>query len=68
MSPVLLAAVVVALAAICGALAGYVLWRVSNLGGLWALILAPLVGFGAFVAAIVIGYLLMRLKEPVWGG
>lgn len=63
----LLAVLIVTIASALGAVAGYVLWRVARLGGGWALIAGPILGLGVILAAVLLGYVLMLFKGPVWG-
>lgn len=57
-------AVVVA-AAVCGAAAGYVLWWAAHRSGLWNFAAAILLGLLTVLAAVFIGYLMMRLSSPL---
>ena len=63
----LLAVLIVALASASAAAAGYVLWRVAGLGGGWALIAGPILGFGVILTAVLLGYLFTIFKGPEWG-
>ena len=63
----LLAVTIVICAGAASVAAGWLLWRGTRLGGGWALVAGPILGLGVVLAAILLGYVLARLKGPAWG-
>jgi hypothetical protein len=48
----------------CAALVSILMWRATQRSGLASLILGVVFGYAAFVAAIIIGYLMSRGRWP----
>jgi hypothetical protein len=56
---------IVAAAAACGAGAGVILWWAAHRSALWNFVAAILLGLATIAAAVLIGYLMMRLTSPL---
>jgi len=56
----LIGLVVIVAAGVSAVLAGYILWWAAHRSGLWNLFAGVLLGFAAFVIAVLIGYVMMR--------
>ena len=56
---------IVAAAAACGAAAGGILWWAAHRSALWNFVAAILLGLATLAAAVLMGYLMMRLTSPL---
>ena len=59
------ASFIVAAAALCSVAAGFILWWAAHRSALWNFVAAILLGLATLAAAVLIGYLMMRLSSPL---
>jgi hypothetical protein len=52
---------IISAAAVCGGAAGFILWWAAHRSALWNFVAAILLGLATFAAAVLIGWLMMRL-------
>lgn len=58
------ALLVIVAAGVGGAAAGYVFWWAAHRSGLWSLFAGVVFGLLAVLAAVLIGYLMMKVTYP----